>query len=105
MPPFGLCSAPKLFTVLADTLEWVLRNFGISHVAHYLDDFVVLGRPDSKKCALNVQTLMQTCDILGVSLAQGKTEGPIDCPEIFGHLNRHYSWISISSTTQASACS
>ena len=76
MLPFGLHSAPKLFTAVADALEWVVRNSGVSHVAHYLDDFVVLGCPDSEECALNLQTVMQTCDILGVPLARGKTEGP-----------------------------
>ena len=33
MLPFGLRSAPKIFT--ADALEWCIREQGISFVAHY----------------------------------------------------------------------
>ena len=38
MLPFGLCSAPKIFTAVADGLEWILRQRGIRHIDHYLDD-------------------------------------------------------------------
>ena len=77
MLPFGLRSAPKLFTAVADALEWVIRNQGgVTSVAHYLDDFIVLGRPESDECASGLRALMQTCDHLGVPLAQGKSEGP-----------------------------
>ena len=38
MLPFGLHSAPKLFTAVADALEWVLNQRGVLNVAHYLDD-------------------------------------------------------------------
>lgn len=37
MLPFGLRSAPKIFTGVADSLEWVLRQRGVQHVDHHLD--------------------------------------------------------------------
>ena len=43
--PFGLRSAPLIFTALADGLEWVLKQRGVSYVAHYLDDFYHSGSP------------------------------------------------------------
>ena len=74
---FGLRSAPKLFTAVADALEWVIREQGgVTNIAHYLEDFIVLGRPESDKCARCLRVLMQTCDRLGVPLAPGKSEGP-----------------------------
>eukprot|EP00731_Ephydatia_muelleri_P013873 Em0007g1183a len=77
MLPFGLRSAPKLFTAVADALEWVIREQGgVTNIAHYLDDFIVLGRPESDECARCLRVLMQTCDRLGVPLAPGKSEGP-----------------------------
>ena len=77
MLQFGLRSAPKLFTAVADALEWVIREQGgVTNIAHYLDDFIVLGRPESDECARCLRVLMQTCDRLGVPLAPGKSEGP-----------------------------
>ena len=49
--PFGLRSAPKLFNALADALEWIMRSRGLWHVAHYLDDFITVGSPESDECA------------------------------------------------------
>ena len=45
MLPFGLRSAPKIFTVVADALESILRRRGVRYmyVDHYLDDFIILG--------------------------------------------------------------
>ena len=36
--PFGLRSAPKIFSALADALQWILHRNGISKGLHYLDD-------------------------------------------------------------------
>ena len=51
MLPFGLCSAPKIFTAVADGLEWILRQRGIRHIDHYLDDYVTFGPAGSPECA------------------------------------------------------
>ncbi len=41
--PFGLRSAPKIFTAVADALEWIIRSKGVEWLSHYLDDYVLLG--------------------------------------------------------------
>ena len=41
--PFGLRSAPKIFNAIADILEWILSNEGVTDLMHYLDDFLFLG--------------------------------------------------------------
>ena len=51
MLPFGLRSAPKLFNAVADAMEWHLPQRGVEQVFHYLDDFIVLGHPNSTECA------------------------------------------------------
>ena len=43
---------------------------------HYLDDFAVIGSPDSDECAEALTTLRGVCKALGVPLAEHKTEGP-----------------------------
>ena len=42
MLPFGLRSAPKIFSAIADTLQWILIQQGIKHILHYLDDFILV---------------------------------------------------------------
>ena len=76
MLPFGLRSAPKIFTLIADALEWVVRKAGVRQIAHYLDDFVVIGRPASDECAESLRRMTELCAILGVPLAKEKSEGP-----------------------------
>ncbi len=41
--PFGLRSAPKLFTAATDALEWIIRREGVESILHYLDDFLLIG--------------------------------------------------------------
>ncbi len=51
--PFGLASAPKIYTAFADALEWIMQKdpsiwtseTGIKLILHYLDDYFA-GHPD-----------------------------------------------------------
>ena len=43
--PFGLASAPAIFSAIVEAREWILRNHGMRHVLHYLDDFLIMGLP------------------------------------------------------------
>ncbi len=74
--PFGLRSAPKLFSAVADGLMWMVHNQGFTHSLHYLDDFLILGRPESPYCGDALQATLQLCNELGVQVAAEKTEGP-----------------------------
>ena len=40
---FGLGSAPKLFSVVGDSLQWIVEHNGVQELLHYLDDFLILG--------------------------------------------------------------
>ena len=74
--PFGLASAPAIFSALGEALEWILCQKGAKAVIHYLDDFLVLGAPDSGECQQYLSTTLQACQELGVPIAPKKTEGP-----------------------------
>ena len=76
MLPFGLWSAPKIFNAIADALEWHLKSRGIVHLFHYLDDFAILGSPNSNECTRSLTMMWQVCTKLGIPLADHKTEGP-----------------------------
>ena len=41
-----------------------------------MDDFIIVGAPDSDECAKNLSTLLQTCSFLGMPVAPDKTEDP-----------------------------
>ena len=74
--PFGLRSAPKIFSAVADALQWSFQQGGVSWVAHYLDDFVTVGAPDSLECQSNLDRMLLACRRLGVPVAQEKCAGP-----------------------------
>ena len=74
--PFGLRSVPRIFTALADMLEWCAKDQGVSLLYHYLDDYITMGRAESEECNVNAAMLVATCNRLGVPIAPDKCAGP-----------------------------
>ena len=74
--PFGLRSAPAIFNAYADALEWILREKGITRIIHYLDDFLVIGAPNTGECQSFLDKMLSYCNTLGFPLATDKIEGP-----------------------------
>ena len=74
--PFGLQSAPLLFTAVADSLAWALACNGVHHFIHYLDDFFFVGPPNSVACAWMLETAVPLYTKLGLPVAPSKVEGP-----------------------------
>ena len=58
--PFGLQSAPKIFTAIADTLQWVMINRGVSAIDHYLDDYITMGPAGSGERMANLLQIIAT---------------------------------------------
>ena len=77
MLPFRLRSAPKILNAVADAVEWILKEAGVSVVFHYLDDFLLIGAPNSAECAQALSILLQTFQQLGLPIALDKLEDPI----------------------------
>ena len=82
--PFGLRSAPKIFTALADGLEWMAKEHGVEYLWHYLDDFITCGAAGSEECRLHLQILLDICKRLGVPIAEEKVDGPTACLVLWG---------------------
>ena len=74
--PFGLRSAPFLFNQFADALHWILAHNYNLHLIHYLDDYFIVGPPQSQTCQAAVQTMLNLCTRLGIPIALDKLEGP-----------------------------
>ena len=63
--PFGLRSAPKIFSAVADGLTWAMHCKGIEYMLHYLDDFLFLGPPNHPMCGSALSLAQSTCTDLG----------------------------------------
>jgi len=71
--PFGLCSAPLLFSAIADAPLYIMLHNEVSWAIHYLDDFLTMGPPDSLECVHHMQAI---CREAGLPLEPEKTVGP-----------------------------
>ena len=69
MLPFGCAQHPKS---LQDWLEWIIRQWSVQMVEHYLDDIIVLRPPTDPTCQWGLNVLMSTCNESGVPLAGHK---------------------------------
>ena len=83
--PFGLRSVPKIFTAVADALQWVMLQRGVSMVDHYLDGFITMGPPNLDLCRNNLELILAVCRDLGVPLAIEKLGRPILVPNVPRH--------------------
>ena len=84
--PFGLRSALKIFSALADAAQSIDENCGVSFVRHYLDDFITCGAPSTDECQFNLDVLVELFRRLGLPLALEKSEGPATCIVFLGIL-------------------
>ncbi len=75
-PEVSVLAAPKVFNSVADAVEWCIAQEGVSRIFHYLDDFAVVGPPDSPACLHHLLTLKRICATLGIPLAEEKQWGP-----------------------------
>ena len=84
--PCGLRSAPKLFTAVADAVLWAIGRHGVVHAMHYLDDFLLLGPPNSAECSHALQNSLQLCNRLGFPIPPHQLEDPASQLSFLGIL-------------------
>ena len=82
--PFGLRSAPIIFTAVADALQWIIQQRDVDHLFHYLDDFITIGPPNSSVCQSNLSVIICTCSDTGTPVEEWKTEGPSSTIKFLG---------------------
>ena len=49
---------------------------GVTSALHYLDDFLMFGKPGTSECANNLSRALAICRDLGLPVAEHKVEGP-----------------------------
>lgn len=69
--PFGLCSAPLVFTKLMKPVLCTLRSQNLTSVA-YLDDFLLIASSNAN-CLHNIQVTITTLEQLGFLINYGKS--------------------------------
>ena len=74
--PFGLRSAPLIFTAVVDSLQWIMNQGGVSVVNHYLDNFITLGKPESSECEDNFRCMIEICRSTDTPAETKKSVGP-----------------------------
>ena len=84
--PFGLRSAPKLFTTFADVVAWAIHCCGVRYILHYLDDFLIMGAPISSEATIAASKAMEFFSATGIPVADHKTEGPATSLTFLGVL-------------------
>ena len=88
--PFGLSSAPKIFTAIADAAEWIVRQQGVESIIHYLDDSLVVTAANEYKGSHALHLLLEIFKQLGLPVAWDKLEGPAPCLTFLGLSWAHY---------------
>ena len=73
--PFGLRSAPLIFSAVADALQWMMEQRGATWVRHYVDDFITVG-PNVEEYARNAEVMHKTCEEANIPVEPEKDEGP-----------------------------
>ena len=81
--PFGLRSAPKIFSAVADAAQWILLHNGVKLSLHYLDDFIMV-EGDLVAAEEARELLCSTFEKLGLPLEPSKLEGPSTCLTFLG---------------------
>ena len=81
--PFGLRSAPKIFSAVADALQWILHYKGIQRGLHCLDDFILVAS-GQQTAEFQKNTLVTVFSRMGVPLEEFKLEGPSTCLTFLG---------------------
>ena len=61
----------------AEALQWILQhNYGLQWLIHHLDDYLIVGAPDSHSCGEHLQCFLRVCMLLGFPIAMDKVDSP-----------------------------
>lgn len=68
--PMGSSSSCAIFSAFSNVLKWIAQQIlHIPFMIHILDDFLILGPPNSPKCNNDLQNVINMCGKLGAVLS------------------------------------
>ena len=74
--PFGIRSAPLIFSAVADAMLWIMLKHGVLWAIHYIDDFLTIGKPGTDECLWNATIIQRLCKEAGLPMESSKSVGP-----------------------------
>ena len=83
--PFGLRSAPKIFTAVADGYAWGLSSQGVTDFVHYLDDFPILVPSREPRMRLSSTDSARTWSGAGSPRCSRQGGRPLDISDLPGY--------------------
>lgn len=88
--PMACSVSCAIFERFSSMLEWVtVRETGLHHTVHYVDDFLFAGRQGTGNCEYMLQAFWNLAKCLRVPLTMDKTEDPAHTLTYLGtELNR-----------------
>ena len=78
--PFGLRSAPKVFSAVAN---WAMQQNGVTHGLHYLDDFLFVDEAGTSYEKSQLKIALHTCETLGAPVVPGKIHKTLKRAAVF----------------------
>ena len=85
--PFGLRSAPKIFSAVADALLWILTHSEVKEAIHYLTTSYLLVSRGQRNVPITCMALaLQIFEMLGIPVATKKNESPSTAISYLGIL-------------------
>ena len=82
--PFGLCSSPALFNEYVDDLQYAMKTNKVQDLLHYMDDYFIVGPPQSPVCTNNIATMIAMCEELGFTINSEKVTKPVTTMNFLG---------------------
>lgn len=75
--PFGASSSCAIFERFSSGLQYIAEmKLNINFMVHILDDFLILGSPNSSQCLDGLTSFLNLCKEIGVPIKFSKTEYP-----------------------------
>ena len=76
MLPFGLRSAPLIFSAVVDAVAWIMSQHVVSWLDQYIDDLISAGCPSTTECARITELMHTMCRKVGMPVEPENDQGP-----------------------------
>lgn len=82
--PMGASSSCQSFELLSTAVQWILQQYGVTHVTHILDDFMFLGLPGTDQCKASLSFFISLMQHLNIPINPDKTWPPSTTIIVYG---------------------
>lgn len=83
--PMGCRTSCAIFESFSKALQWIaIHKLNITHISHILDDFIIMGPPNSDMTSLQLNAFLQMCSSCNIPIKHSKTVLPSTCVTVHG---------------------